>query len=218
MIPRNGVFPALLVLLAMAFCGSGCGPVVVAGARLSMPDTYAVKAEYEIGPRSIVVIPFRDERHTYCESSDGTDLATAVVGELISRKAATNVRSASNVQDLFPGQDLERVGWTQVGKKLGAQLVLVGDIQTFALRDPKTIGIQRGTCRFNYAVYDVEKNTIAYSCRGLEVYVPEYGAGVADGDVDSEKLRAALLSSTAMKVVQKFYDYKAKMGPPPRRY
>jgi len=221
MVPRYVVAAALLLLLGGTCVLCGCGPagmVISAGTKLSSEDTITRKAEYEIGGRSIVVIPFRDERHTYYESSDGVDLATAVKGELIRTNAARNVRSDEPVRTSLAGKDLDSIGWAEVAKQAGAQLVLTGDIQRFTLKDPKAIGILRGTCKLNYFVYDAARGVVAYSVRGLEVYHPERGGGIPESEVDQEKLRSDLLSITALKVVQKFYTYKEKVGLPPSRY
>ena len=202
-------------------CLSGCAPGVArgaVGARLFTPDTVTHKAEFEVGTRPIVVIPFRDAAKTYYESGDGLDLATAVAGELVLRKAATRVVSDEGVRREFAGQDLERVGWAEVGKAAGAQLVLTGDIDTFRLKDPGVIGMLRGYCKVNVRVYDIATNTPVYAAQGVETYWPEYGAGVAASDKDPQTLRNELLARTAMKAVQRFYTWQKKIGPEPTRY
>lgn len=207
-----------LVAAVLAALAAGCGPIVVAGARLAMPDTTTIKAEYTIGATPVVVIPFRDAGRTYYESGDGLDLASAVSGELMTRKAATVVRSDEAVRAKFAGQNLEQAGWAEVGRAADATLVLTGDIQTFRLKDPGVIGMLRGYSLVSVRLYDVSKNCLVYSASGIETWVPEYGAGVAESDVNPEKLRNALVASTAMKIVQKFYTWERKIGPEPRRY
>jgi hypothetical protein len=134
------------------------------------------------------------------------------------RKAATVVRSDVPVRTRFAGQDLEKVGWAEVGKAADATLVLTGDIEEFRLRDPKTTGLLRGYTRVNVRVFDVQKNSLVYSTQSIETWVPDYGIGVAESDANPEKLRNALVASTAMKIVQKFYTWEKKIGPEPRRY
>jgi len=219
--PRTqlAVVPALLLLAAVSLCGcAAAGAALAGGVRLSNKEVATYKAEYEIGKKPIVVIPFRDEGHTYYESRDGVDLATAVTGELIQRGAASNVKLDPQVESAFEGQDPSRVVWADIGKKAGAELVLFGILERFTLKDPKTIGIVRGTAIVDFFIYDVKKDAIVYSKRGLEVYHPETGAGIAESDISSEKLRRILLAKTAMKIVQKFYTYKEKIRPPPARY
>lgn len=207
-----------LAALCLAALSAGCGPVIVATARMTMPDTTTMKAEYTIGATPVVVIPFRDPARGYLESGDGIDLATLVVGELQMRTAATAVRSDVPVRTRFAGQDLEKAGWVEVGKAADAQLVLVGDIQEFRLRDPKTQGLLRGYTRVNLRVFDVQKNGIVYSAQGIETWVPDYGIGVAESDASPERLRNALVAATATNIVKKFYTWEKKIGPEPRRY
>ena len=209
----------LLLLAAASLCGcSAAGAALAGGVRLGKKEVVTYKAEYEIGRKPIVVIPFRDQRHTYYESRDGVDLATVVTGELIKRGAATDVKLDPQLQSAFEGQDPDRVVWADIGRKAGAELVLFGSLDRFTLKDPKTIGIVRGTAVVNFFIYDVKKDGLVYTKRGLEVYHPETGAGIAESDISSEKLRRILLAKTAMKIVQKFYTYKEKIRPPPARY
>lgn len=208
----------VLIAVMLAAVAAGCGPVIVAGARLVTPDTTTIKAEYTIGATPVVVIPFRDAGRGYYESNDGLDLATAIAGELIGRKAATVVRSDQAVRTKFAGQALETVGWAEVAKAADAQLVITGDVQTLRLKDPGTIGMLRGYSLVNVRVFDVSKNCIVYAASGIETWVPDYGQGVAESDVNPERLRNALVATTAMHVVQKFYTWERKIGPEPRRY
>jgi len=211
---------ALTMLLpAVAVLAGGCAAVmapVAVVARLSMPDTTTIKAEYVIGAQPVVVIPLKDAARGYYESGDGIDLATTIAGELIARKAASVVRSDEMVRRQFAGQNLEQVGWAEVGKAAGADLVLVGDIQDLRLKDPGVIGMLRGYSRVNVRIFDVRKNAFVYAGQA-ETWCPDYGPGVATGDISPENLRNQLIAATAMNVVKKFYTWERKIGPEPRR-
>ena len=221
MVSRTVVAVALLFLLGGMCVLCGCGPasaVVAVGTRLGADDDVTRKAEYEFGSRSVVVVPFRDERHAYGESPDGMALAVAVTGELMRTNAVKNLKSAEPARALLEANNPDTVPWAEVAKQAGAQLVLTGDIQQFTLKDPKHIMIVRGTCKLNYFVYDAATNAVVYSARGVEVYYPERGAGIPENDIDPETLRSTLLAATAHKIVQKFYTYKEEVRPPPTRY
>ena len=212
---RIALVSLALVLAALA---AGCSAALMAGSRLVTPDTTTVPAQFTIGATPVVIIPFRDQGKSYYQSGDGIDLAQAVSGELITRKAASVVRSDEGVRTAFTDRNLEEVGWSEVAKAAGATLVLTGDIQILRLKDPGVIGMLRGYSLVNVRVYDASKNCIVYSAQSIETWVPEYGAGVAESDVNPERLRYALIASTAMHVVQKFYTWERKIGPEPRRY
>jgi hypothetical protein len=221
MVSRTVVAVALLFLLGGMCVLCGCGPasaVVAVGTRLGADDDVTRKAEYEFGSRSVVVVPFRDERHTYGESPDGMALAVAVTGELMRTNAVKNLKSAEPARALLDANNPDTVPWAEVAKQAGAQFVLTGDIQQFTLKDPKHIMIVRGTCKLNYFVYDAATNAVVYSARGVEVYYPERGAGIPENVIDPETLRSTLLAATAHKIVQKFYTYKEEVRPPPTRY
>jgi hypothetical protein len=221
MIPRGVVAVALLFLLGGMCVLCGCGPasaLVAAGTRLGADDEVTRNAEYTFGSRAVVVVPFRDDGHAYGESPDGMDLAVAVTGELMRSNAVKNIKSAEPARELLATNNPDTVPWAEVARQTGAQLVLTGNIQRFTLKDPLTIGLARGTCKLNYFVYDAAKNAVVYSARGVEVYYPDRGAGVAESSIDPETFRATLLAVTAHKVVQKFYTYKEPVRPPPSRY
>lgn len=198
---RNHVFPVVCVLVLGVLLVPGCSDKGV----VTRPP------EYEIGPRAIVVIPFKDSMHTYYDSQDGVDLAMAVVGELRKRGAATNVKSADQAKVLFANQDLDGVGWAQVGRTLGADLVLTGNLQRFTLRDPGHIMLRRGTCILNYFVYDVKTGTVAYSEQGMSTYIPTFGPPIADSDMSEEELRQRLIATTALTLVKKFYEHQERI-------
>lgn len=208
MVGRKGVFPAVFLFLAAALLLTGCNP----------HKTVIREAQYDIGSRSMVVIPFRDEMHTYFESRDGVDLAMAVVGEMRKRGAATNMKPSHLVRAMFPGKDLEQVGWDAVGKKVGAGLILTGSIRTFTLKDPGHIMLRRGTCELDFFIYDVETGTIACVFPSLAVFYPERGGPIAASDIEEATLRRKLIAIAAHEVVKKFYAYEEKISPPPRRY
>jgi len=221
MVPRTVVVVALLLLVGGICVLCGCGPasaLVAVGTRLGADDEVTRKAEYEFGSRSVVVVPFRDEGHAYGESTDGMDLAVAVTGELMRSNAAKDLKSAEPARALLAANNSDTIPWAEVARQSGAQLVLTGDILQFTLKDPMHIMIVRGTCKLNYFVYDAAKNAVVYSARGVEVYVPERGAGIPQNDIEPETLRSTLLAATAHKVVQKFYTYKEVVRPPPSRY
>ncbi|HUW56647.1 MAG TPA: hypothetical protein VMZ92_08435 [Planctomycetota bacterium] len=203
MVSRRHVFPAVLALVLGVLVPGGC----------SDPGIVTRPPEYTIGPRAIVVIPFKDQMHSYYESQDGVDLAMAVVGEMRKRGAATNIKSADQVRALFPNQDLDTVGWGQIGRKLGTDLILTGNLQRFTLRDPGHILLRRGTCILNYFVYDVGTNTVAYAEQGLSTYIPEFGPPIADSDMSEEELRRRVIATTALKLVKKFYEYEERIRP-----
>ena len=206
--PQNRVFLAAFALAVGALLLTGC----------SDRTTVTIAPAYAIGSRSIVVIPFKDRMHAYYESRDGVDLAMAMTGELRKRGAATNIKSAGQVKTLFPGQDLDVVGWATVGRKVGADLILTGNLQRFTLRDPGHIMLRRGTCILNFFIYDVRTGTVAYMEQGLSTYVPEFGPPIADSDISEEELRKRLIANMALKVVKKFYEHEERIRPTLPRY
>ncbi len=209
----------ILLVLCLAVPPMGC-PVAAVAARLAMPDTTTIKAEYTIGQQTIVVIPFRDPAKTYFESNDGLDIATAVEGELVARKAAVNVRSAGPIREKFAGQNLDVAGWAEVGRSAGADLVMVGDIQEFRLKDPGAINLFHGYSRLGIRLIDVKTGCVVYASPAIETWCPDFGSatyapGIPAADTTPERVRRGLISATAMKVGQKFYTWEKPVGAQP---
>ena len=208
---------ALLLTTVVALPGCQILAIII---RLFVPDTKTYYKEYDLSNKTIVVIPFKDQQNNYFDSQTGIDLANAVVGEFLQWRKETkmkDVKDAGQVRLLFPNRDLASVGWANVGRQVGAQLVLVGDIQRFTLRDPGTIGLVRGTCRLNFTIIDVDKGGPAFA-KQLAVYCPDRGAGIAESSVDMEEFRQQLLAQAAHSVVKTFYTYEEKIQAPPTRY
>ena len=208
-----------LTLVMLAALATGCGPIAVVTARLVMPDTTTMKAEYTIGTQSVVVIPFRDSAKGYFESNDGIDLAEVVTGELVSRKAAVNVRSCGPVRAKYAGQNLELIGWPEVANAAGADLVLLGDIQEFRLKDPGALNLFHGYSRIGIRIIDAKKNCVVYQSPVIETWCPDFGTatyapGIPAADTTPERVRRGLISATAMKVVQRLYTWEKPIGAP----
>ena len=217
---RYAVPICLLLLSAVSLCGCQLGAAaVIGGTRMASKESVTMKAQYTIGNRPIVVIPFRDQYHTYYESRDGVDLATFVVGELAKHDAATNVRPDTGLREAFAGRDLATVGWDKVAEQAGAELVLVGTIERFRLKDPKTYLMMRGNCIVNCFLYDAKTKVVVHRIPRIEVWYPETGQGIAESDVtDQERFRETVLSITALKIVQHYYTWEQMIRPEPRRF
>jgi len=206
---------AVLLLGSTALMLAGCQAATLAmgvGTRLASEDTVVIKPEYEIGKRPIVVIPFRDTSETHYASRDGLDLATYVVGELANRRAAQNIVPDTGVRETF-GDGVAAAGWDKIAQQTGAELVLTGTIDQFRLKDPKTYLMLRGNCIVTTFLYDAKSKTVVHRITRLEVWVPDWGPGIPEGDIEPERLREQLLAVTAMKIVQKYYKWEKKTGP-----
>ena len=221
MASRRRRFLSILLLGLLIAAAPGCRLLYSVAAiplRLIIPDTTKHKAEFKIDGRSIVVIPFKDKRRGYFESRDGLDLSAAVMGELGSRPGVkAKVMDPQQVRLAFPNQRLEDVGWAKIGKQVGADLVMFGDIETFTLKRPGYIGVLQGNCRMKVYIYDVKDGTIPWS-KTLQTWWPESGPPVAASDVEAGEFRQQLIAFTAFKLAQSFYNWEEKMRPPPRRY
>jgi len=216
---REATFVVLL-LVAAGVALSGC-PVanlaVGVGTRLASEDTVVIKPEYEIGNKSIVVVPFRDRTQTHYASPDGVDLATYVIGELVNRNAAENIAPDTGVQQMFT-DGAAPVPWDKVAAQVGAQLVLTGTLERFRLRDPNTQLMLRGNCVVTAFIYDAKSKAVVHRIGRMEVWWPDWGPGVPEHDMTPEQVREQLLAATATKIVQKYYKWEKKTGPQHRRY
>ena len=193
----------LLMLMLLMVCGCPLNAVSSVGS----PSQRTIEREVNTDGRSMVVIPFKDARHPYFESDDGSELTERVVNEMRRHMRKTRLVSSLPVRDKFDPAGMEKVGVDELGKVARADLVLVGDLKEFSTSEPKTVGMLRGTCRIEIVLFDAQKKERIWT-RSLTIHYPDYGPGVPATDTTPEKIRTGLMKLSGDVIAKKFYTHK----------
>jgi len=182
--------PILLVLL-------GCG--------LFVPTHVTVEPRVKLAKKTIVVVPFSDSRHAYFASPDGTELAQLIIREVRQGAPKATVVELDELRRLYGGQDLGSLGWQTVGAALGADYVLVGRINSFTLRDPRSPGFLLGNIALEVKLVMVADGSVVLSPPLSETTYDwsETGSpeiGTPEFDTTPEKTRQGTLQEAARRI------------------
>ena len=84
--------------------------------------------------KRLAVIPFKDRLHPYFESEPGTLMVETIVYNLQKNAQDLRVVDFDLLNALSQKEDLSRCTLEEIGRKLRANLLLIGDIKTFSTR------------------------------------------------------------------------------------
>ena len=206
---------AALCVLGTCLCWvTGCAGAM---AQQANPSDRKVEKEFDLMGKTVVVIPFREERRTYFESQDGADLAQLVGAQLERRVTGVRVVSADPIRKNYDPQTLENVEPTKLGATAGAQMVMVGNLRQFTLQDPGVIGMLHGTCIVDLTLFDAKTGKPAWSKR-MTINYPDYGPGVPEPDTSRSSMREMLLAKTADAIAKQFYMHLEPNRRPPMQF
>jgi hypothetical protein len=159
--------------------------------------------------KRLLVVPFSDSQHLYFDSADGVELAELIIGEVQAGVPKARLVELEELRRLYGGQDLESVGWTTVGQALGADYVLVGRINSFTLRDPRTPNFLLGNLTLDLRVVSVADGSVVFRpprsetvFRWSETGDPEIGT--PEFDTTPEKIRQGTLELAARRISDYF--------------
>jgi len=196
--------------------------VALPGCPLFIPPYVTVEPEVDLKDKTLLVVPFSDAENTYFASPDGVALASMITQEVRRGAKKARVVDPAEVQRLFPGKDLETVGWQRVGQAVGADYVLVGHIDTFSVRDPKDPNLLMGTIAVRLKVVDTVDGSLVYSLMPPESRYRWSASGRADigmsvFDVSEGQVRANTLAFATRQIGDIFCTRRITRGESERR-
>ena len=184
--------------------------LVVAGVLLSgcswlIPPYVWIEPPVDVSGKALLVVPFADAEHGYFDSPEGNLLARMVVEEVRRGEPKARLVDPQEVRRLFPGKDLEAVGWKAVGQAVGADYVLAGRIETFTLRDPGNPNLYLGTIALSLKVVDTTDGSVVWSATPAEARYrwsatghPDIGTPVFDVTEAEVRQKTLLLAAQHM--------------------
>ena len=137
--------------------------LVLPGCPWFIPRHTTLDPEVDLTEKTLVVVPFSDADNSYFAYQDGNDLAGLVIREVSAGAPEAHLVDPEEVRRLFPGRDLEAVGWQNVGQAVGADYVLVGHIESFRLKDPGNPNLYMGTIVLRLKVVNVADGLVVWS-------------------------------------------------------
>lgn len=208
-------FACVLLLLITALTG-GCHVVNWLIAALAPPEP--VPAVYE-PPRNKVVLVFVDDLlHNLDYEPVKSDLTEKLNKLLLKNKIAGEVISYEELQQLiFSTPGFNRLAVSEVGQRLGAEIVLYVQIDGFALKDDEASPLWNGRFKTTVRMVDVKTGRLwpldrqeGYPVPELELPAktdssPNYGATLAN----------QLARKMAERIGQLFYEHGKPIQPRP---
>jgi hypothetical protein len=165
--------------------------------------------------RRMVVIPMRDAVSYYYESSTGNTLAKLVCEHLQAVRA-----DSSDCVDVVPFDDLvlavrdvdpKNMKFTEVARRVKADLILVGNITRFETRREGDVGFIRGRCDVDVSVVETTHPEKPLYRKQISVTFPPenyHEWGGYSGDEGSEAdIKVGLLALATKKISMLFYSH-----------
>jgi len=174
------------------------------------PGILSVKAEYPIGKRKLLVVPFKDPAFSYFESKNGCELADGIAGFMRIYHRRVNVISGTELRSSIKERDYTKLPLSDAAREIGADTVLEGSIIELETRDPKAVNLMRGKITVEFALHDVEKwDPPLYSKRETYFYPKdtEY-EHLLSQDVKPKQVLDELLSLCAQRIAECFVDHE----------
>jgi len=179
--------------------------LVLLGCTALIPAHVTIEPKVNLAKKTLLVVPFSDSQHAYFDSRDGTDLAQLVIREVRQGAPKAKVVELDELRRLYGGQDLGSLGWQTVGEALGADYVLVGRINSFALRDPRAPNFLLGNIVLELKVVSVADGSVVLSPLPSETTYRWSESGDADigtpeFDTTPDRVRQGTLEEAAQRI------------------
>lgn len=197
-----GVSLALLGLVLLSGCvGTLANLIHVAHGNL-------VPANFEgLEEKKIAVVCVANSE-AFGPSTASVHLAR-MVGELIKANVKkSEVVDPQKIADWIDRNDWDYMDYPEVGKAVGADMVVAIDLDTFSLNDGKTL--YRGRADIKVVVYDMTdggREVFAYS--PTQVTFPET-SGYHATETTEEVFRRQFVAILASRIARQFYSYDAQ--------
>ena len=200
----------LLGLLAVAL--GGCNLAALPFLLWADEPTRKVAAEYPyLGEKRTCIVVWA-EMDTLFEYRDVQwELSEFVAAELESKVPGTTVVPCREVVDYQRRTlDWDRQDPAELGKRFGAERLLLIELTQYGTREPDSPHLYRGHVGANLRVYDTAypKSEPAYRGSVDTVYPPD---SVGLWSSDDRGIRRAMMQAFAVDVANKFYDRLVKV-------
>lgn len=171
-----------------------------------------VPARLSVAHRRFLVTPFAEGTGRPGDSDLGRKVALAISARIAREMPeGTALIDFRDVASRLPASG--PVDWLRFGKDAGVDLVLVGTISSWRLKDPKTVGLRRGSMAVEYRVLDVATGQVLLLEPGRTISFPpdrsrtdpgfNYGT---DAFTEPEEILQGLIRQAGMEIGVDFLD------------
>lgn len=193
---------ALAVLLAS---NSGClGQLVRLGVLFGRGPNMPAECKALRGKKVAVVCVSDDTPHL--QGSAAQRLANNVTALLSQNVKGIQVISQEKVADWIDTNDWDQVDYREIGRGVGANLVVAIDLSSLSLHDGQTLF--QGTASLSVKVYDMEQGgSVVFDKPMPDVKFPESG-GHSTASTTEGRFMNVFLALLAQRVSHLFYEYE----------
>lgn len=201
--------PRLLLLCILIGLAAGC-------ARDGIKDEFEermVAAQYDVAGRMVLVLPFRDPAFDYFESQEGYDLSLFIGATFVTQKI-TDVCFGQTLPAGVKTMYSENAGdppaaWKKIGKSLGCDLVLVGQITspiTIAMKEDGTA--KQASVTLSAQLCDMARNgEVVWQLKDRTILFPEgweYDVDDPAVSFSAQKIKNQLLQTAGEMIAMSF--------------
>ena len=205
---------SMLLAAAAASCG-GCTQLIAWMAAQFTPPK-KIKPLYEV-PKDKKILVLVEDRPFPSPYHVKYQLTQRVNQKLIEQKIIREAIPYDRVQDLSTARDYQQLAVSQIGQKLGADLVLYIQVEDFALKDNPYSPLWRARLKTSVKFVDVQtgerlwpKTTTGTS--GHPVKTAEY-SHTEDPSITGDLVVNTLAEETADRIAKFFYEHEEAADP-----
>jgi hypothetical protein len=210
---ETALLAAILACLSAAF--GGCAAFAHLVAALSPPKT--VKAVFQPSKGKKVLVFVDDLRLNYDPRQPGSsetmkkELTTRLNKEILDNKVARETIPYDRLSDLAGEPTFRRMRIPNIGKRLGADLVVYVEIHKLTLRESPDSPLYRGTLNVGVKIVDVERGRLWPTDRPDKGYAVDYTEPHVSEDLSvtyAVVVTKRLAARVARRVARLFYKHK----------
>jgi len=203
---RTDLFPgrgwtrwiALIPLGLLAAVASGCFPAGLFGTGGNAP--VPLKRE------RVLIVPFATPQRSYFESELGARFSRDLAEVVRQSCPRAEVLDADNLPEGMLGQKNPQLSVAELGKSLGADYVLVGEIHELRGKDPKSFRVLRGTMVVVARVIDTQAGRVIWQGNRREFHYPPplFGEPMPAQETEEEQVVRKVMLEAALGVAEVF--------------
>lgn len=197
-------------ILVIALC-------LFAAACNSAPEGYRkVEAVVKLKGKVIAFVPFQVQQKTKATVVDGIKLAELSGVQLRSAIPNSKVITPSMMRDVL-AEGVDESRWTEIGKEVGADMLVVGEINYLDSQLDKLLESHEGIVGLEFRVLDLSQTPpkpaarvrwrLSFPENQSSKFAPEYTS------MDEQVFRHEMLRYAAKKIAGLFYTHNEKITP-----
>jgi len=204
----------IVLLAALALSHNSCAVIAWLAAQFSPPEKVA--PEYQPARGKTILVFVDDVLNPVSYEPIKIELANLVGEHLLAAKVAGKTIPYSRLADLIASTPkFNLLAVSEVGQRLGADIVLYVQIDEFALRDRSARQLWRGKLRTTVRLVDVEAGRLWPTDRPAGHVLPavETPTTVETSSTQADEITRSLAGQMSDQIAKLFYEHKRPRRP-----